>query len=230
MADPEAKILVVEDDDDLGSILCSELVKAGFEVMHAQSGTEGRLLLDKKPDLILMDLMLPGMSGEELLTHVKDNTPVIAVTSRSSIDDKVELLSRGCVDYITKPFNIRELLARVKAALRVSRMHSEDVGRTGGSYVYGDLKIDDEKMVTEVAGKEVRLTRTEYAILKKLMQSEGRVISKSELLDLIREDTPDCVDSSLKVHISNLRRKLKETGGKDYIEAVWGIGFKLAEP
>lgn len=230
MADSEARILVVEDDEDIGSILCSELIKAGYEVLHAQSGTAGRLLLDQKPNLILMDLMLPGMSGEELLTHVKDNTPVIAVTSKSSIDDKVELLSRGCVDYITKPFNIRELLARVNAALRVSRMHAEaGVGKGGGRYVFGDLMLDDDKRITEAAGKEVRLTRTEYAILKKLMQSEGRVISKSELLDLIREDTPDCVDSSLKVHISNLRRKLKETGGKDYIEAVWGIGFKLAE-
>ncbi|MBR6484384.1 MAG: response regulator transcription factor, partial [Clostridiales bacterium] len=116
-----ARILIVEDDEDIGNILLNELSKEGYEVIRAFSGTEGRVMLGKDPDLILMDLMLPGMSGEELLTHVTGNTPVIAISARSSIEDKTDLLGRGCTDYITKPFDIREVKARVAVALRNSK-------------------------------------------------------------------------------------------------------------
>ena len=219
-----AKILIVEDDKDIGKILEDELSKAGHETIWAKSGTEGRLALNTHPDLILMDLMLPGMTGEELLTHIDKDTPVIAVSAKSSVDDKVNLLTSGCVDYITKPFNVKELLARVEVALR--KVPGQNPVST---YSAGDLRLDDNNRKVTAGDKEIHLTRTEYAILKILLQNKERVISKSELLDLIKSDTPDCMESSLKVHITNLRRKLKEAGGKDYIEAVWGIGFKMAD-
>ena len=217
-----SRILIVEDDEDIGAVLQKELLKDGYEVMRAATGTEGRIMLGRNPDLILMDLMLPGLSGEELLTHIPEDTPVIAVSARSSIDDKISLLTKGCVDYITKPFDIRELKARVSAALRTNS-RKESVGQI----TCGEMLIDTDKHEVTIEGKELKLTRTEYAILKMLASGGGRVISKSELLDLIKSETPDCTDSSVKVHISNLRKKIKAITETEYIEAVWGIGFKL---
>ena len=217
-----SRILIVEDDEDIGAVLQRELTKDGFEVIRAVTGTEGRMMLAKNPDLILMDLMLPGLTGEELLTHIPKEIPVIAVSARSSVDDKVSLLTEGCVDYITKPFDIKELKARVNVALRNSEGR-----KTGGLLKCGDMVIDTGKHEVLIEGRELKLTRTEYAILKMLATGKGRVISKSELLDLIKSETPDCTESSVKVHISNLRRKIKELTDTEYIEAVWGIGFKL---
>lgn len=217
-----SRILIVEDDEDIGAVLQKELLKDGYEVLRATTGTEGRIMLGQSPDLILMDLMLPGLSGEELLTHIPEDTPVIAVSARSSIDDKISLLSKGCVDYITKPFDIRELKARVTAALRTTS-RKEHPGRIS----CGEMLINTDKHEVTIEGKELKLTRTEYAILKMLASAGGRVISKFELLDLIKSETPDCTDSSVKVHISNLRKKIKTLTETEYIEAVWGIGFKL---
>ena len=217
-----SRILIVEDDEDIGAVLQRELVKEGFEVLRAVTGTEGRMMLGQNPDLILMDLMLPGLTGEELLTHIPKEIPVIAVSAKSSVDDKVALLSEGCVDYITKPFDIKELKARVNVALRIA-----EGKRCGGRIACGDMLIDSDKHEVTIEGKELKLTRTEYAILKMLVSGRGRVISKSELLDLIKTETPDCTESSVKVHISNLRKKIKEITDTEYIEAVWGIGFKL---
>lgn len=217
-----SRILIVEDDEDIGAVLQKELLKDGYEVLRATTGTEGRMMLAQNPDLILMDLMLPGLSGEELLTHIPEDTPVIAVSARSSIDDKISLLSKGCVDYITKPFDIRELKARVTAALRTTSRKEHS-----GRILCGEMLINTDKHEVTIEGKELKLTRTEYAILKMLASAGGRVISKSELLDLIKSETPDCTDSSVKVHISNLRKKIKTLTETEYIEAVWGIGFKL---
>ena len=217
-----SRILIVEDDEDIGAVLQRELEKDGMEVFRAVTGTEGRMMLANNPDLVLMDLMLPGLTGEELLTHIPKEIPVIAVSARSSVDDKVSLLTRGCVDYITKPFDIKELKARVGAALRTAK-----AGKPGTCLKCGDMVIDTDKHEVTIEGKELKLTRTEYAILKMLATGGGRVISKSELLDLIRSDTPDCTESSVKVHISNLRKKIKDLTDTEYIEAVWGIGFKL---
>ncbi|MCR4703445.1 MAG: response regulator transcription factor [Saccharofermentans sp.] len=218
-----SKILIVEDDEDIGAVLQRELTKDGFEVIRAVTGTEGRMMLGQNPDLILMDLMLPGLTGEELLTHIPKETPVIAVSARSSVDDKVSLLSEGCVDYITKPFDIKELKARVNVALRIA----EGKKSNGGRITCGDMLIDTDKHEVSVCGRELKLTRTEYAILKMLATGKGRVISKSELLDLIKTETPDCTESSVKVHVSNLRKKIKDITDTEYIEAVWGIGFKI---
>ena len=164
---------------------------------------------------------MPELSGEELLPEIKD-LPVIVVSAKAEIDGKVDLLLSGAADYVTKPFDIRELLARIAVSLRRSARPPDTVLSRGG------LRLDTASREVSAAGREVRLTRTEYAILKLLLQNPDQVIAKSVLLDRIGADTPDCTESSLKMHVSNLRRKLREAGGREYIESVWGIGFRLA--
>lgn len=215
-------ILVIDDDVPIGDMLEEVLHKEGYCVSRAYSGTEGRLALSaNRPDLVLLDLMLPGLSGEELLPEIKD-IPVIVVSAKTDIDGKVGLLLGGAVDYVTKPFDIRELLARIAVNLRRSAQP------LCTALVCGGLHLDTISREVSAEGQEVRLTRTEYAILKLLLQNPEQVIAKSVLLERISADTPDCTESSLKMHVSNLRRKLRDAGGRDYIESVWGIGFKLA--
>lgn len=214
------KILVIEDDIYIGNMVEEALRKNGYGVSRAYSGTEGLLVIkDAVPDLILLDLMLPGITGEELLPQIM-NMPVIVVSAKTDIIAKVELLSGGAVDYITKPFDIRELLARIEVQLR-----KPTIKKT--SMVYKDITMNISSPSVLVGNADIKLTKTEYAILKQLMLNPTQVITKSSLLDLISIDTPDCTESSLKVHISNLRKKLSEASGEDYIEAVWGIGFKM---
>ena len=214
------KILVIEDDIYIGNMVEEALRKNGYGVSRAYSGTEALLVIkDAVPDLILLDLMLPGITGEELLPQIM-NIPVIVVSAKTDIIDKVELLSGGAVDYITKPFDIRELLARIEVQLR-----KPSIKKT--SMVYKDITMNISSHSVLVGNADIKLTKTEYAILKQLMLNPTQVITKSSLLDLISIDTPDCTESSLKVHISNLRKKLSEASGEDYIEAVWGIGFKM---
>ena len=178
------------------------------------------LLSNNKPDLVLLDLMLPGLSGEDVLPKIK-NIPVIIVSAKVGVDSKVELLLGGAADYITKPFDTKELLARITVQLRKSETQTGDILSVG-------LLVLDE-MSHEVAydGVSIKMTKTEYAILKLFMANPGRAIAKSTILDRIAADTPDCTEDSLKQHISNLRVKLREASGKDMVAAVWGIGYKL---
>jgi DNA-binding response OmpR family regulator len=215
-------ILVIDDDLYIGNMLEETLTNEGYSVSRAYSGTEAVLVLDKaKPDLVLLDLMLPGLSGEEVLPRIK-GIPVIVVSAKLDIDNKVDLLLGGAADYVTKPFEIKELLARIAIQLRNS---SNTSVRT--ELKFDDIVLDIDMHTVKVSDKDIKLTRTEYAILKLLMQSPSQVVTKSQLLDNISLDTPDCTESSLKTHISHLRGKLREVGNKEYIEAVWGIGFKM---
>ena len=213
-------ILVIEDDIYIGNMVEEALRKNGYGVSRAYSGTEALLVIkDAMPDLILLDLMLPGITGEELLLRIT-NVPVIVVSAKTDITGKVELLSGGAVDYITKPFDIRELLARIEVQLRKPSIKNTTM-------VYKDITMNISAHSVFIRDVDIKLTKTEYAILKQLMLNPTQVITKSHLLDLISVDTPDCTESSLKVHISNLRKKLSDVSGEDYIEAVWGIGFKM---
>ena len=216
-------IMVIDDDIHIGNMLEEALSREGYRVTRAYSGTEALMLLSsQKPDLILLDLMLPGLSGEELLPKI-EGIPVIIVSAKIDIDNKVELLLSGAADYITKPFDIKELKARIKVQLRSRLLTS-----SRSELTYKELKLNTDTHNVTVNGDEVRLTRTEYAILKLLMLNPDQVITKSVILDRISTDTPDCTETSLKQHISNLRKKLRSADGTDYIEAVWGIGFKMA--
>lgn len=215
-------ILIIDDDIHIGNMLEETLTKEGYYVSRAYSGTEAIYVLsDSRPDLVLLDLMLPGLNGEEVLPHIK-GIPVIVVSAKVDIDNKVDLLLGGAADYITKPFDTKELLARITVQLR-NTVSSQAVS----ILTFDDLTLDSNTHIVTVDNHKIRLTRTEYAILKLLMQNPTQVVTKSLLLERITEDTPDCTESSLKMHISNLRKKLREVNNKDYIEAVWGIGFKL---
>ncbi len=216
-------IFIVDDDVCIGDMLEEVLTREGYGTARAYSGTEALLYLSSnRPDLILLDLMLPGLSGEELLPLIQ-GIPVIVVSAKAEVSSKVDLLLGGAADYITKPFNTEELLARITVQLRKSSASSTPI------LTYDEIELDTDSRSVKVKRIPVRLTKTEYAILKLLMQNPSQVITRSVMLDRISKDTPDCMESSLKVHVSNLRRKLKEINGKDYIEAVWGIGFKLNE-
>ena len=292
-------IAVIDDDVYIGDMIEEVLRREGYAVLRAYSGTEALFLLQqKKPALILLDLMLPGASGEEVLAAIKGlMIPVIVISAKADVEDKVHVLLDGASDYLTKPFEIKELLARITVQLRSVRAGSAgnagedgkadanaggsgdadgadvsaresgdaggadvfaresgnkggccepDGGRRAGreSLTYGELTLDTGTREVYVGEAAVHLTRTEYAILKYLMQNPGQVLTKTQILERISEDTPDCMESSLKVHVSNLRKKLSAAGdtvtggagtdgadakGRDYIEAVWGIGFKLRE-
>lgn len=164
--------------------------------------------------------MLPGLSGEEVLPHL-EGIPVIVVSAKVGVDDKVKLLLGGAADYLTKPFEIPELLARIQVQLRKEASPLSPVLRAG------DVELDTASRQVTVGGTPVHLTKTEYAILKLLLQNPGQAVAKSVILERISLDTPDCTEYSLKQHVSNLRKKLREAGDKEYIQAVWGIGFRL---
>ena len=215
-------ILIIDDDLDIGNVLEEILKNEGYSVSRAYSGTEAVFVLSQsRPDLILLDLMLPGLSGEEVLPYIK-GIPVIVMSAKVDVDNKVELLLGGAVDYVTKPFHTKELLARIAVHLRIF-----DTLDKSEILTFEEIELDVDTHIVRIKDTEIKLTRTEYAILKLLMQNPSQVVSKSQLLDRISEDIPDCTESSLKTHISNLRKKLREVSGKEYVEAVWGIGFKM---
>lgn len=214
-------IFIVDDDVQIGNMLQALLTKEGYRVLRAYSGTEALLMLSgKTPDLILLDLMLPGLSGEEILPKM-EGIPVIVLSARVDVQDKVSLLLGGAADYMTKPFDTKELLARIAVQLR------RPLKNQNTALSAGDLTLDPISHAVTAKGAAVALTKTEFAILKLLLANPGQVIARSVILDRISRDTPDCTERSLKQHVSNLRKKLMEATGKDYIEAVWGIGFKL---
>lgn len=218
------KIVVIDDDVYIGNMLEELLTKEGYGVLRAYSGTEALLLLStQKPDLVLLDLMLPGLSGEEVLPQIA-GIPVIVISAKADISDKVTLLVGGAVDYITKPFDTRELLARITVQLRKASATIE-----ASTLSFGALAMDNASHTVALEGNPIKLTKTEYAILKQLMQNPSQVVPKSRLLDLIGEDTLDCTENSLKVHIGNLRKKLRVVSDKEYIDSIWGIGFKMHE-
>lgn len=219
-------IAVIDDDIFIGDMLEKALSKEGYRVIRAYSGTEALLLLERRrPDLILLDLMLPGLSGEQVIEKISD-IPVIVVSARTSVDDKVTLLTGGAVDYVTKPFDIRELMARISAQIRAAENQREK-SREAKMLIFEEIRMDLETREVSVEGKPVYLTPTEFAVLKQLMRNPEQVATKSRILDAISMDTPDCTEGSLKIHISNIRKKLKKQDGQDHIEAVWGIGFKM---
>ena len=221
------KILVVEDDMDIHNLIKNVLEKERYDVISAYSGTEALLLIEKKDlDLILLDLMIPGLSGEEIIKKVK-NIPIIVISAKISSEDKVNALSIGANDYITKPFDTNELLARIKVQLRLSKKDNNV------SLSYKDMILDENSHTLYIKDKNINLTKTEYTILRQLLLNPKQIITKTKLIQLLNEndkinvETQVCDENSLKVHISNIRKKIKKVTEQQYIESVWGIGFKL---
>lgn len=220
------RILVVEDDNDINQLLAELLGRAGYEVVQAYSGTEARLLFTtEKYSLLLLDLMLPGLSGEELISLMRQqsNLPIIVLSAKEAAQDKINALKTGADDYVSKPFNGEELLARVEAALRRSQSQLVPEQQV---LQFKDIVLDgDSRRVTQDE-KELILTAREFDILALLMGSPKKVFTKNNLYRSVWKDEFLGDDNTVNVHISNLRNKL---GGKEYIQTVWGIGFKLCD-
>ena len=215
-------IAIIDDDVHIGNMIEELLQEEGYNVLRAYSGTEAIYLLsNSSPDLVLLDLMLPGLSGEEVLPHIK-NIPVIVISAKVDIDSRVNLLLSGAADYLSKPFDTKELLARITVQLRKT-----EISTYSSVISAGKLTVDEQSHEVKYDSIPIKLTKTEYAILKLLIMNKNKTISKSVILERIVEDTADCTEDSLKQHISNLRVKLRDVSGNDMIEAVWGIGYKF---
>ena len=221
-------ILIIEDDARINEMLSLLLRRSGYRTISAFSGTEGVLAHSEEVDLILLDLMLPGMRGEEAIGKLKakKDVPVIVLSAIPDTGKKVDLFSLGADDYMTKPFDNEELLARIGARLRSSRA-GDAPSPEAQELSYHGLTLQPLRAQVFVDGSPVKLTRTELAILRLLMLHPEQVVPKLTILERISEDTPDCTEDSLKIHVHNIRRKLKTVTDREYIESVWGIGFML---
>lgn len=220
-------IMVVEDDTNINNLLKTALEKAGYKVLQAFSGTEADLILQMKESisLVLLDLMLPGISGEEVLKHIRDrgNLPVIVLTARDSLDEKIGMLTQGADDYITKPFEIPEVIARIQVQLRHAGRGIENKQMT-----YRNLVLDKTTYQVRIDRKEVpQITKQEFAILELLVSHPKQVFSKEDIFSYAWNEPYMGETKTLDVHISNIRKKIKRVTTDEYIETVWGIGYRL---
>lgn len=224
----EKKILIVEDDTDINNLLFTALKKQGYTATQAFSGTEAKMLLKMENfALVLLDLMLPGISGEEVLEFIKEqgNSAVIILTAKDTLDDKVNLLIAGADDYITKPFEIQEVLARVQVQLLRSVQE-------GNSNVlsHKQMVLDREKFQIKVEGQLMgKITKQEFSILELFLKHPKQVFSKEDIFEYAWEEPYMGETKTLDVHISNIRKKIKEVTKEEYIETVWGIGYRLQQ-
>lgn len=224
----QAQILIVEDDVDINTIVFKRLSKTGFSCTQAFSGTEGALLLESHDfDLAIVDLLLPGIPGEDVVRRIRARsltTPVIIISARTDVVDKVALLKMGADDYLTKPFDLDELVARIEVQLR--RM---DTISNGHTVQIGDWLLDSGAHTLTAKGKSVSLTRTEYSMIELLATHPNKVFTKQELYEYAWNEPYSVDDGTLNVHMSNIRSKLKKSGTDTYIQTVWGLGFRLAD-
>lgn len=224
------KILVVEDDNDINQLLCGIIKRSGYFAQPAFSGTEAMIYLENNDwDMVLLDLMLPGMTGEEILANVSvaiPEVPVIIISAKHEQHMKIEALRTGADDYITKPFDIEEVTARIESHLRRSKRINERPKIEKLSYK--DIIIDTEAKAVSVNGKDVSFTAREYAILVLLLSSPKKVFTKANLFESIWNEEYYGADNTINVHMSNVRNKLnKANPNEDYIETVWGMGYRL---
>lgn len=223
------RILIVEDDTSINNMLKEALEKSGYTCEQAFSGTEARLLIEMNTfSLVLLDLMLPGINGEEVLTIIrsKGNTPVIVLTAKDSLDEKVELLTGGADDYITKPFEIKEIIARIGIQLRHVASHAENEETELLSH--NGLVLDRKNFTVTIDQTLLsQITKQEFAILELLIKHPNRAFTKEEIFEYAWDEPFMGETKTLDVHISNIRKKLKQVTDTEYIKTVWGLGYKL---
>lgn len=243
-------ILIVEDDININNLLCEVLMKAGYTCEQAFSGTEAKLLLDIKEKaytLVLLDLMLPGASGEEVLKEIRKQgrLPVIVLTAKDSIDDKIGVLTDGADDYITKPFEIREVLARIQVQLRHIETETKSEaeaetevkteagiqeGQGCGRLEFRDMVLTRSTFEVSIGGRVLpKITKQEFAILELLLKNPKQVFSKEDIFEYAWDEPYMGETKTLDVHISNIRKKIKTVTPDEYIETIWGIGYRLHE-
>lgn len=218
-------ILIIEDDAEINDMLRILLTQNGYRTVSAYSGTEGILAHSREISLILLDLMLPGRSGEDIIHELKEkhNVPVIVTSAIHDVSKKVDLFALGAEDYITKPFHNEELLARIAVRLRNTAEPA-----TSGQLTYKDIVMDKNAFSVTCNGTEAELSKHEFALLQLLLENPNRTCTKSLIYDTVWDYENSADDNTLNVHISKLRKKLKECNpDAEYIETVWGIGYRL---
>ncbi len=231
------KILIVEDDNSINNMIRDALEAEGYACMQAFSGTEGVLLLRDEPDLVILDLMLPGMSGDEVIKKIKEDRdiPVIVVSAKDGVDSKIELLKLGADDYLTKPFDIKELAVRVEVRLRRYRSEKgtesgrDASGENAHTLRYKEIEMDLDSFSLTVNGAPVELTKHEFRILELLIKNPSRAFTKQSIYEYAWDDSYLGEDKTINVHVCNIRKKLGTVTQTEYIDTVWGIGFKLAK-
>jgi len=218
------KILIIEDNEEISNMLNQLLRKNDYETVSAYSGTEGLLLHSKEIDLILLDLMLPGKNGEEVIRELKEihSVPVIVMSAIHDMDKKLDLFNLGADDYVTKPFHNEELLARIKVHLRNHKNEDSSILK------YKDIELNTKDFTVFCNHQEISFTKCEFELLKTLMEHPNQVLTKSILFDEVWKDEDSADDNTLNVHISRIRNKLKEKNPKiDYIETIWSVGYRM---
>lgn len=225
------RILIAEDDGDINALLAKILTKEGYRVTQAYSGTEASLRVSQERyDLLLLDLMLPGMTGEELIAQLRktQTMPIIVISAKTAQEDKVETLTMGADDFITKPFDLQEVLARVKAQLRRYKKFAP-ASEQERELRHKGLVLNRETVQVTLNGVPVPLTAREFFILALLMEYPTKVFTRANLFEHVWNDTYMGDDNTVNVHISNIRSKLSKVDDGEYIKTVWGIGFKMAD-
>lgn len=221
------KILIVEDNKDVNSMLAEVLTCGGYDVSSAYTGIDGlKKIKSEEYDLILLDIMLPYKSGDEILREVREfsDIPIIIISAKDIIGIKIDLLKMGADDYITKPFDLDEVVARVETNLR--RCHRQN--QVEKVFQYKDMVLDDNAKRITVNSIELDVTAKEYQIIELLIKNRAKVFAKANLYETIWQDAYLGDDNAVKTHISNLRSKLKMANAdKEYIETVWGLGYRL---
>lgn len=223
---PKTKILIIDDEQAIRRFLHTSLDAHGYEVHEAASGEEGILLaINVRPDLIILDLGLPDISGMEVTKRLREwtQTPIIILSVQNQDTDKIEALDAGADDYLTKPFSVGELTARIRVAMR--HMHQEEPELI---FTSGKLQVDLTARIVTYDGEEVQLTPTEYDLLRVLIQYAGRVLTHQQLLKEVRGRAYQTETHLLRVHMSNLRRKIEEDPANPQIILTEpGVGYRL---
>ncbi len=225
-------VLIVEDDTDINKLLCRILEKNNYNVRGAFSGTEAEMCIEKYDfQLILLDLMLPGITGEKLIEKIRKikTMPVIVISAKTAQETKIEVLKLGADDFISKPFDVEEVLARVQAQLRRYMVFSNS-NEKQNILTYKNITLDRENHKVFIDSKELVLTIREFCILELLMSYPKKVFTKANLFEHVWKDKFISDDNTINVHMSNLRSKIaKINPDTEYIHTVWGIGFKMKE-